>query len=693
MKKVLFLLMVLAGSFSGINELSADNASVTVKCNKEGYDVSPLILGHNNSGMYSKDSLVDPWVIDAIRNAPLKLLRFPCGLTSGRYDFKYNNYEGRHFDGTAWQTNVPSLEDELMFCSTVGASALITVNVPFAGPNGTVYATGQEPYGDFASYTGYPGTDTPDTRAQYAADMVAHVKSLCASRGWAKPVYYQIGNEMLLSRFGLNFTTYTYYHTAYYAKMKAVDPDIKIVSGHETNINDWGTTPAQAVQALGNITDVYDMHFYPGYVSISSKVFSACIEDGSYGTITKLREISTGRDFVAAQKDNYVKRIRDAYALYWPNRAYALSNSEWGDEAGSGPSIFSQYPGAIFAAHEYSRHILNGYVFSCPWNNYSLSSTSILAMMYVGNANHFKKPRYYVYGILKNVGNKLVECSVSDGKTDLHDLVATASKRSDDSLCITLLNLSDKTTYNTQVNVGYYHMNGNIDVTAMNSTNTYNNCPGPSTYTLTGMANGFVYTVEPFSFHSLVIKGTFNLDYSSPVISNIKTMASGGNKISITWTTDENASSRVEYGLNGAYGNLTREDTTLVENHSAVLSGIKPETLYHYRIIARDDSDNTTVSPDHTFKALPANTRAFPNPCNISKNPVKFILTNNKGGEAAIYTVSGRLIKKLTAAAPAEEISWDGTNIDGEKLSRGIYIYKITSTAGDSITGKIALTK
>jgi len=71
---------------------------------------------------------------------------------------------------------------------------------------------------------------------------------------------------------------------------------------------------------------------------------------------------------------------------------------------------------------------------------------------------------------------------------------------------------------------------------------------------------------------------------------------------------------------------------------------------------------------------------------------VKFRIANMAGGEVAVYAVSGRLIRKLTDASAAE-IEWDGKNAAGEKVGRGIYIYKITSTAGDTVTGKIALTK
>ena len=39
------------------------------------------------------------------------------------------------------------------------------------------------------------------------------------------------------------------------------------------------------------------------------------------------------------------------------------------------------------------------------------------------------------------------------------------------------------------------------------------------------------------------------------------------------------------------------------------------------------------------------------------------------------------------------EIAWDGKNESGEKVETGIYLYKITETNGDTITGKIGVTK
>ncbi|OGS24907.1 MAG: hypothetical protein A2297_03665 [Elusimicrobia bacterium RIFOXYB2_FULL_48_7] len=190
------------------------------------------------------------------------------------------------------------------------------------------------------------------------------------------------------------------------------------------------------------------------------------------------------------------------------------------------------------------------------------------------------------------------------------------------------------------------------------------------------------------------------LDTSSPSVSGVAAQNITANTATIIWTTDEGATTLVEYGRTASYGRQTIEDTALVAAHSASLTGLIENSEYHYRVISRDASGNETVSADYTFNtSVPAQpispeVHVYPNPCKISaSNPVKFRLPNNTtSGEVGIYTVSGRLIKKL-GDSTAGEIIWDGTNTDGEKLSRGIYVYKITSSAGTSTTGKLALTK
>jgi len=69
----------------------------------------------------------------------------------------------------------------------------------------------------------------------------------------------------------------------------------------------------------------------------------------------------------------------------------------------------------------------------------------------------------------------------------------------------------------------------------------------------------------------------------------------------ITWTTSENATSQIEYGLTEEYGSSTTLDTNLVTSHSEELTGLKAGKTYHYRVISKDAANNQAASADATF--------------------------------------------------------------------------------------------
>jgi phosphodiesterase/alkaline phosphatase D-like protein len=107
--------------------------------------------------------------------------------------------------------------------------------------------------------------------------------------------------------------------------------------------------------------------------------------------------------------------------------------------------------------------------------------------------------------------------------------------------------------------------------------------------------------------------GSTVIDTTAPVItaptaSNISAVSAD-----IRWTTDVLSSSQVEYGTSDSYGSVQpaqpADDPTAgklgVVDHSVSLSGLQPDTTYHYKVKSKN-SVGETVSNDKTFTTTAA---------------------------------------------------------------------------------------
>ncbi|MFC1638641.1 Ig-like domain-containing protein, partial [Patescibacteria group bacterium] len=92
------------------------------------------------------------------------------------------------------------------------------------------------------------------------------------------------------------------------------------------------------------------------------------------------------------------------------------------------------------------------------------------------------------------------------------------------------------------------------------------------------------------------------IDTASPVNSNIASSVSS-NSVVITWNTNENASSQVEYGLTSSFGSETVETDTSprVSDHSVSLSSLQSCAKYYFRVKSKDSIDNQIISNTSFF--------------------------------------------------------------------------------------------
>jgi hypothetical protein len=156
------------------------------------------------------------------------------------------------------------------------------------------------------------------------------------------------------------------------------------------------------------------------------------------------------------------------------------------------------------------------------------------------------------------------------------------------------------------VGVAGYKIFRNGTQVATSPTNTYTDITltKNTQYTYTVSAYDAANNSSPQSGAVTVLTlSANNNDKIPPVISNLTASAITTTGATISWTTDEPSTSRTLYGLTTSYGSYTARDNTLVTSHSQTITGLTPNTLYHYIVRSIDGSNNLAASPDKTFTA------------------------------------------------------------------------------------------
>ena len=112
--------------------------------------------------------------------------------------------------------------------------------------------------------------------------------------------------------------------------------------------------------------------------------------------------------------------------------------------------------------------------------------------------------------------------------------------------------------------------------------------------TTTQTIKGVTYAL--FAATSGAYTATYAADTFPPVISLVQA-APGTTTATITWTTDEGSTSRVDYGTNPASLGSNVTNSTLVNSHTVSLTGLTPGATYFFRVSSTDGYNNTGTSP------------------------------------------------------------------------------------------------
>jgi len=84
--------------------------------------------------------------------------------------------------------------------------------------------------------------------------------------------------------------------------------------------------------------------------------------------------------------------------------------------------------------------------------------------------------------------------------------------------------------------------------------------------------------------------------------------------ITIYWTTDIASDTRVDYAVGRPPYTASYYNSSLTTSHSAVLTGLSPNTVYHYRVSSARSGYQTAVSRDFVASTLPSGANLISNP-------------------------------------------------------------------------------
>lgn len=102
-------------------------------------------------------------------------------------------------------------------------------------------------------------------------------------------------------------------------------------------------------------------------------------------------------------------------------------------------------------------------------------------------------------------------------------------------------------------------------------------------------------------------------DSTDPVITAISSSGVGTSTVTINWTTNESANSKVYYSGSTPVSTgsaATKSDGAMVTHHSLQLTGLTPGTTYYFKVESSDASGNSTLSSETSFATAALDTTA-----------------------------------------------------------------------------------
>ncbi len=179
-------------------------------------------------------------------------------------------------------------------------------------------------------------------------------------------------------------------------------------------------------------------------------------------------------------------------------------------------------------------------------------------------------------------------------------------------------------------------------------------------------------------------------DTTAPTISVGPTVASTtSSSATITWTTNENADSFIEYGTDINYGEVYGDSAVGTSHSVALPATLSGSITYHYRVRTRDTAGNLTTSSDGTFATEAGGDTTAPVISSVvtgTPNPTSVTITWTTNEEAGSLVDFGTVANTYTQTQGNSEDTATSHSVTLISLSPSTaYYYQIKSqdTAGN----------
>ena len=141
------------------------------------------------------------------------------------------------------------------------------------------------------------------------------------------------------------------------------------------------------------------------------------------------------------------------------------------------------------------------------------------------------------------------------------------------------------------------------------------------------------------------IQGTFVTsappDSTPPVISNVQVNGVSDVSATISWVTDEQATSQIEYGVTAAYGSIVSENDDLAINHTVTITGLQADKTYYFRAISADTYKNRSVSDSgRSFTTM----APIPTGPEVGKRAPDFTVSTLDGDAVTLSSLHGKIV-------------------------------------------------